>query len=39
MAAKAKAANDNAPLVDPRRYAGRRGEQLLKRLADETGIY
>lgn len=39
MAAKAKAANDNTPEREPRRYAGRRGEQLARRLAEETGIW
>lgn len=39
MAARLTAANDNKPLVDPRRYAGRRGELLRERLMAETGIY
>jgi hypothetical protein len=39
MTARIKAANDNTPLRQERRYAGRRGERLLQQLQRETGIY
>lgn len=39
MAARIKAANDNTPPRDERRYAGRRGERLARKIAEETGIW